>query len=171
MNFSGMLYYSRYRETTTRNPLGDAHLQRLPEICEGLLQLANLMHLRPPPPLPQQKRCTPSVRSKAGRAPQKQHQQRGKLSGKLACPEFKKKSQVKPDSPMWLWANYRIFLSHNFIMWKKLYGCFGLGECSYVCVVFLSKHSYEEKRKKTHKTCIWIYMCNVLENNQRYFFR
>lgn len=72
MNFSGMLYYSRYRETTTRNPLGDAHLQRLPEICEGLLQLANLMHLRPPPPLPQQKRSTPSVRSKAGRAPQKQ---------------------------------------------------------------------------------------------------
>lgn len=94
------------------------------------------------------------------------HQQRGKLSGKLACPEFKKKSQVKPDSPMWLWANYCIFLRDNIIMWKKLYGCFGLGECSYVCVVFLSKHSYEEKRKKTHKTCIWIYMCNVLENNQ-----
>ena len=90
MNFRGMLYYSRYRETNTRNPLGDAHLQRLPEICEGLLQLANLMHLCPPPPLPQQKRCTPSVRSKAGRAPQKQHQQRGKLRGKLACPEFKK---------------------------------------------------------------------------------
>ena len=65
-----------------------------------------------------------------------------------------KKSQVKHDSPMWIhlcWANYRIFLRHNFIMWKILYGCFALGECSYVCVVFLSKHSYEEKRKKPIK--------------------